>query len=150
MTVTGSGTEPQADPDVEERLDALDALLTNEDVVVTDWLFEDVDVVVVGVGFEDVEVVMMGVLFEDVVLVLVDELLTMLVLITIVELTDVAGQLGTSGRQLVIVTKRVLVNVLVEGALSGGSPYCPFAALVSRATDRAERAHDGFASSITS
>jgi hypothetical protein len=173
VTVTGPGTVPQSDSDDEEWLDTLDVLWTDDDVVATGVLSEDVDmvvtgtlsedvdavvmgilseeveVVVVGVYFEDVEVIVVGVLSEDVELVLADELLTMLVLVTTVELIVVAGQSGTSEEQLVIVTHCVLVKVLVEGALSGGSPYCPFAALVRRATDRVDRAHDDFARSMT-
>lgn len=161
VTVTGSGIDPQADPDMEEWLATLDVLPTDDDVVTRDVLSEDVDVVVMGIlseevevvaggaCFEDVEVVMMGVLSEDVELILVDELLTMLVLTTIVELTDFAGQSVTSEEQLVTVIQFVLVTRIVEGSLSVVvPPYCPFAALVSRATDRADRAHDGFASSM--
>ena len=113
------------------------------DVVVVGVCFEDAEEVVMGVLSEEVEVVVVGVSFEDVELILVDELLTMLVLTTIVELTYDEGQSGTSGGQLVTVCHSVLVMVEVI------SPYCPFAALVSRATDRADKAHDGFASSMT-
>lgn len=160
VTVTGSGTDPQADSEMEEWLDTLDVLPTDDDVVATDVLSEDVDtvvigilskeveVVVVGVCFEDVEAVVMGVLSKDVELILEDELLTMLVLTTIVELTDVAGQPDTSEEQLVTVDHFVLVTLIVEGASSVVSPYCPFAALVSRAADRADIAHDDFASSM--